>query len=128
MLLTILLMKNNNISIQDRTKNFAIRVVNAYTYINKNNHFNDAVVVLSKQFLKAGTSVGANCKEAVSAQSKKDFISKYEIALKEARETEYWIELLIESNLVKEQKFSLLKQEIDEIIRILVSTINSAKK
>ncbi len=63
----------------------------------------------------------------MSAQSKKDFISKYEIALKEARETEYWIELLIEANLVKEQKFCLLKQEIDEIIRILVSTINSAK-
>ena len=51
MLLTILPMKNHNISIQDRTKKFAIRVINAYTYINKNNHFNDAVVVLSKQFL-----------------------------------------------------------------------------
>ncbi len=121
-------MKNHNISIQDRTKRFAIRVINAYAYINKNNHFNDAVVILSKQFLRSGTSVGANCKEAVSAQSKKDFAHKYEIALKEARETEYWIELLIESNLVKEQKFSLLKQEIDEIIKILVSTINSIKK
>lgn len=75
-------MNNSNISIQDRTKNFAIRVVFAYTEINKKNHFNDAASILAKQFLRSGTSIGANCKEAISAQSKKDFLSKYEIALK----------------------------------------------
>ncbi|MGL5075852.1 MAG: four helix bundle protein [Waterburya sp.] len=121
-------MTNSNISIQERTKIFAIRVVNAYTQINQENHFNDAVVILGKQFLRSGTSIGANCKEAVSAQSQKDFISKYEIALKEARETEYWIELMIETKSIKEEKFTLLKQEISEIIKILVATINSLKK
>ena len=70
---------------------------------------------------------GANCAEAKSAQSTKDFISKYEIALKEARETEYWIEIFIESEIISERLFSSLLQEIDEIIRVLVKTINSLK-
>ena len=122
---------NNNktkISIQERTKKFAIRVINAYTQIIKAKHFNDAAVVLSKQFLRSGTSIGANCKEAISAQSRKDFISKYEIALKEARETEYWIEIMIETNIVPKEKFSLLLSEIDGIIRTLVTIIKSLKK
>ncbi len=73
---------NVNISIQERTEEFAIRVIKAYSELNKR-HFDDAVKVLSKQFLKSGTSIGANCSEAKSAQSTKDFINKYSIALKE---------------------------------------------
>ena len=119
---------NTKISIQERTKKFAIRVINAYTQIIKAKHFNDAAVILSKQFLRSGTSIGANCKEAISAQSRKDFISKYEIALKEARETEYWIEIMIETNIVPKEKFSLLLSEIDGIIRTLVTIIKSLKK
>ena len=80
-------MTNNTISIQDRTKQFAVRVIYAYTQINDKCHFSSASAVLSKQFLRSGTSIGANCAEAKSAQSNKDFISKYEIALKEAQET-----------------------------------------
>ncbi len=76
-------MTNYNISIQDRTKNFAIRVIKAYTELNKRN-FDDAGKILSKQFLRAGTSIGANCAEAFFAQSNNDFISKYSLALKEA--------------------------------------------
>lgn len=74
------------VSIQERTEVFAIRVIKAYTELNKRN-FDDAGKVLSKQFLRSGTSIGANCAEAVYAQSKNDFISKYSIALKEASET-----------------------------------------
>jgi four helix bundle protein len=81
-------MDNNNISIQERTELFAIRVVQAYTELNKN-YYNDASKVLSKQFLRSGTSIGANCAEAEFAQSNKDFISKYSIALKEASECRY---------------------------------------
>ncbi len=82
-------MVDSNISIQSRTKKFATRVIFAYTeIIGKSNNYDDAVRILAKQFLRSGTSVGANCKEAKSAQSKKDFISKYEIALKEAREND----------------------------------------
>ncbi|WP_319420907.1 four helix bundle protein [Pleurocapsa sp. FMAR1] len=83
-------MNNNSPSIQERTENFAIRCINAYAEINKKNNFSHAAVVLSKQFLRSSTSIGANCSEATFAQSRKDFISKYSIALKEANESRYW--------------------------------------
>jgi len=120
-------MVDRDTTIQERTKNFAVRAIFAYTEIIKKSNYDDAARVLAKQFLRSSTSIGANCKEAISAQSKRDFIHKYEIALKEARETEYWIEIMIETNLVPKQKFALLLQEIDSIIRILVSTIKSLK-
>ncbi len=120
-------MINNSITIQNRSKIFVIRVIKAYSEIIKKYSHDDASRVLSKQFLRSGTSIGANCKEAISAQSKKDFINKYEIALKEARETEYWIEIMIETEIVPLKKFSLLLKEIDEIIRILVAIIKSLK-
>jgi four helix bundle protein len=114
--------------IQEKTINLAIKIVNAYTLINQKLHFASAAVVLSKQFLRSGTSIGAMCREAQSAQSKKDYINKLEIALKEARETEYWIQLLIETNSVPQQKFSAILNDLDEVIRILVSTIKSTKE
>ena len=121
-------MVTNQTSIQERTKKFAVRVVKAYVQINKDNHFNSAVAVLSKQFLRAGTSIGANCAEAKSAQSTKDFISKYEIALKEAQEFCYWVEVMIEAEIVSEKKFSLLLQEAKEIANILAASIRTTKK
>ncbi len=111
----------SDISIQVRSKNFANRVIKAYAEINKSNNFNDAAVILGKQFLRSGTSIGANCAEAVYAQSNKDFLSKYSIALKEASETKYWIELMIDNNLTSKQKFSLMLEEIDVIIKILIA-------
>ena len=120
-------MKNNSITIQERTKDFAIRVIVAYTEINKRNHFNDASVVLSKQFLRSGTSVGANVSEAVYAQSNADFVSKYSIALKEASECKYWCEVMIKSNVVPDQKFKLLINELEQIIKILTTIITKLK-
>ena len=85
-------MNNENISIQDRSKLFAIRAIKAYTELNKR-HFDDAGKVLAKQFLRASTSIGANLAQRACphvgefAQSRADFISKYSIALKEASET-----------------------------------------
>ena len=121
-------MENNNITIQERTEKFAIRIVKAYSEINKNNRFNDASVVLSKQFLRSGTSIGANIAEAVYAQSNKDFISKYSISLKEASETKYWINLMIKSEIVSKNKMSLLLNEIETIIKILTAIINKLKQ
>jgi four helix bundle protein len=115
------------VSIQERTEVFAIRVIKAYTELNKRN-FDDAGKVLSKQFLRSGTSIGANCAEAVYAQSKNDFISKYSIALKEASETQYWIKIMIQSQLVSERQFIFMQTEINEIISILISTINKLKQ
>ncbi|MEO0843127.1 MAG: four helix bundle protein [Cyanobacteria bacterium J06643_5] len=118
---------NVNISIQERTENFAIRVVKAYSELNKR-PFDDACKVLSKQFLKSGTSIRANFSEARYAQSNSDFINKYSIALKEANETLYWIRIMIKSELVQKSKFQNMMQENDEIIRILVSSINKLKQ
>ena len=120
-------MTNSNISIQERTKKFAVRVIKAYVQINQNNHFNNAAAVLSKQFLRSGTSIGANCAEGKSAQSTKDFISKYEIALKESQEFCYWCEVMIEAEVVSEKKFSLLLQEAREITKILAASIRTLK-
>ena len=116
-----------NITIQERTKLFAIRSIRAYSRIIQNKNFNDPAVILSKQFLRSSTSIGANCSEAVSAQSRKDFIHEYEIALKEARETEYWMEIFIKSEIISEYLFSSLREEIDIIIRTLVKIIKSSK-
>ena len=120
------IMNNNNISIQDRSKLFAVRAIKAYTELNKR-HFDDAGKVLAKQFLRSSTSIGANCAEAEFAQSKADFVSKYSIALKEASETRYWIEIMIQSELISEKKFSSMIDEINRIIRILISTIKKLK-
>jgi four helix bundle protein len=120
-------MNDKNISIQDRTKQFALRAIKVYSFINDSSHFNSPEAIISKQFLRSSTSVGANCAEAKSAQSTKDFISKYEISLKEAQETKYWLELLIEGNLISEKKLSLIYQEIKEIIAILTTSINKLK-
>ena len=121
-------MNNNNISIQERTQNYAVRIVRAYSWINKSHHFNDAAVIMAKQLLRSGTSIGANCSEARFAQSTKDYLSKYLIALKEAHETKYWIELMIKSEVVSEVKFKLLLDEVETIVKILIATTKKLKE
>lgn len=120
-------MNNNNYPIQKRTKIFAIRVINAYTKLTKK-HFDDAGKVLSKQFLRSGTSIGANCAEAEFSQSRADFLSKYSIALKEASECRYWIEIMIETKIVPERKFREMLPELNEIIKILIATTKKLKE
>lgn len=104
---------------------FAVRVVNLYRYLceQKNEY------VLSKQLLRSGTSIGANVNEAQEAQSKKDFVSKMSIALKEARETKYWIQLLSETDYLPSQhtKVKTLLSELNSIIKLLSSIIISSK-
>ena len=121
-------MNNFSITIQERTQNFAIRAIKAYSEINKQNHYNSAVVVISKQFLRSSTSIGANVAEAVYAQSNKDFLSKYSIALKEASETRYWITIMIKSGSVTKNKMSKMNDEIDNIIRILTAITKKLKE
>jgi four helix bundle protein len=84
--------------------------------------------VLSKQLLRSGTSIGANIAEGKYAQSKDDFINKNSIALKEASETLYWIDLMIEAKLLDEMNAAdSLRAACEELIRILVSSIKTAK-
>ena len=83
---------------------------------------------LAKQLLRAGTSVGANLEEAQGGQSKADFISKNAIALKEARETAYWLRLLVTSEVVPEPRVTDLQNEVEELKRIIAAIIVSSKK
>lgn len=120
-------MVEDTISIQQRAKHFAVRIIKAYVELSKK-HFDDAAKVMSKQFLRSGTSIGANCAEAEFAQSRADFLSKYSIALKEASECRYWIEIMIESNVVSENKFNKMLPELNRIIKILISTTKKLKE
>lgn len=115
----------SNIPITDRTKAFAIRIIKACSFLNAHS---DVARTLSKQLLRSATSIGANVRESRSAQSDRDFLSKMEIALKEARETQYWLELLIESDIVKPEKFKPLLEEASEIVAILVASTRKLKE
>ena len=99
-------MKTDNI-IVDKSKVFALRIIRLYQYLkNEKSEF-----VLSKQLLRSGTSIGANVKEAIRGQSRADFYAKLNISLKEASETEYWLELLHESEYIG-KKLSIVFTQI----------------
>ena len=109
-------MKPDNV-IVDKSKACALKVIALYKKLcDTNREF-----VMSKQLLKSGTSIGANIKEAQQGQSKADFYAKLYISLKEASETEYWLELLHESGYIGEEEFSAIYQDCQEIIKILVA-------
>ncbi|MCH4199093.1 MAG: four helix bundle protein [Clostridium tyrobutyricum] len=103
---------------------FSVRMVNLYKYLKENK----GEYVISKQVLRSSTSIGANIKEGIVAQSKKDFLSKMYIALKEASETEYWIELLKETEYIDEKTFHSVIEDCREINRILCATVRTTKK
>lgn len=105
-------MKDN--IIQRKSYAFALRIVNLYKYL----AYEKKEYVLSKQILRSGTSIGANVEEAIGAQSKKDFIAKMSIAHKEARETKYWIRLLIDSNFLTKERTQSLYNDCNEICKI----------
>lgn len=107
-------MKKDNV-VQIKSYAFAIRIVNVYKYlVEEKKEF-----VLSKQLLRSGTSIGANIEEAIGGQSQKDFFAKLTIAYKEARESNYWIRLLTDTDyLTKEQSQSLLN-DIDVLLKII---------
>jgi len=110
--------------VRDKSFAFALRVVKLCQYLqNEKREY-----VLSKQLLRSGTAVGALVREAEQAESKADFIHKMAIALKEANETDYWIELLYQSETLEEKGFSSIKPDITELIRLLTSIIKTSKQ
>lgn len=107
----------------DKAFNFSIRIVKLYQYLcNDKNEY-----ILSKQVLRSGTSIAANMKEALYGQSKKDYISKMHIALKEASETEYWIDLLKATDYIDENMYKSIVEDCVELIKILIATVKTAK-
>ena len=112
-------------NIQERTFYYAVRIVNLFRALDLKRSEN---TIPGKQLLRSGTAVGALCQEAISAESRADFLHKYSIALKEARESLYWLRLLIETKIIPENRSNDLIKETDEIIRILVVITRKLKK
>lgn len=114
-------MKKNTISVI--SKAFALRTIKLYRYITEEKH----EYIMAKQVYRSGTSIGANIAESKNAQSKADFISKLSIALKEADETEYWLELLHKSEVIDDKQFYSIVNDLKIIIGTLIKIIKKLK-
>jgi len=110
--------------IKDKSFDFALRIVKLNQYlVSEKKEF-----VISKQILRSGTSIGANIREGEHAESKADFIHKMSISLKEANETEYWLELLHKSEYIEDKMYNLLISDCSELLKILITIIKNTKK
>ena len=116
-------MKEENLVLQ-KSKAFAVRIIRLYQYLNDEKK----ECVLSRQVLRSGTSIGANIKEAIRAQSTADFLSKMQIALKEASESEYWLELLGETGYIPDEAADSVLQDCRELIRLITSIVRTSKE
>jgi four helix bundle protein len=116
-------MKNDNL-IHVKSKKIAIRIINTFKYLRTEKKD----FVLSKQMLRCGTAIGALIKEGEFAQSRKDFLNKLYIALKEANQTQYWIELLFETEYITKVEFDSLSTDCLEIVKLLVAITKKLKE
>ena len=116
------LMKSDNV-IESKSFEFAIRIIRLYKYLMESKK----EFVLSKQILRSGTSIGANISEGLQGMSKKDFIAKMSVSLKEAQETSYWLRLLNETEFINETEFKSLHAELIELIKILTSILKTSR-
>ena len=105
------------------SKSFALRIIKLYTYLKEEKK----EYVMSTQLLRSGTRIGANVRESVNDQSKADFINKMNIALKEADESQYWLELLHESSFLTDQEFDSINDDLGKILGTLNKIIKSSK-
>ncbi len=109
--------------VKDKSYKFAVRIIRLYKYLAEEKR----EYVLSRQVLRSGTSIGANVKEALQGEARADFIHKLSIALKEASETEYWLELLQETEYIDQASFDSIHPDCIELIKLLTSIIKSSK-
>jgi four helix bundle protein len=117
-------MMNDKKDLRERTKLFARRIIRLFCALPKSEV---AAQILGRQLLRAGTSIGANYREAWRARSKAEFISKIGDCLKEADETMYWLELLLEENFISARRLQPLLDEANELIAILTTIAKRAK-
>ena len=110
--------------VAEKSMDFAIRIVKLYKYLQSE----QGETVMSKQILRSGTGIGANIREGLYAQSRNDFISKLSIALKEAVETEYWLELLSKTGYLREEEYASMRSDCSEVSRLLTAIVKSTKK
>ncbi len=116
--------KQTNSIVGKKSYAFALEIISIYKALNNDKK----EFILSKQLLRCGTSIGANVHEALSSESKRDFIHKLSIALKESKETSYWLNLLKDSNYIASEQFDKLNGDCNEIIKILNSIILTMKQ
>ncbi len=116
-------MKYEDNILAQKSMEFAVRIVKLFKHLTEKDHN----YVLPNQILRSGTSIGADIFEGINAQTKPDFLTKINIALKEATETEYWLNLLVRTDYVKKKEFDSLERDLDEIKRLLVSTVKTTK-
>jgi four helix bundle protein len=116
-------MQKGQRDLQNRTKRFALSVIQTFSRIPKNTE----AQVLGKQLLRSGTSVGANYREAYRGRSKAEFIAKCGDSLRELEETAYWLELLVDAKVVEAETLAVLKEECDELIAIFVTILKRSK-
>jgi len=109
--------------VKEKSFVFALRIVKLYQFLSEQKH----EFVLSKQLLRSGTAIGALVREAEQAESRPDFIHKMSIALKEANESEYWIELLAQSGYLDEKGYQSIVADVQELLRLLISIVKSTK-
>ena len=111
-------------ALHDKSLSFAVRTVNFYKFLcDEKKEF-----VISKQILRSGTSIGANIRESKNAESSSDYVHKLSIALKEADETQYWLEVLSLSKLIEETEYNSMNNDVKELIALLTSIITKVKK
>lgn len=115
---------NNKNTISRLSKSFALRIIKLYKFLLEEKH----EYIMSKQVYRSGTSIGANIAESRNAQSTADFINKLSIALKEADETEYWLELLHESETIDDKQFESIISDLKVIIGTLTKIIKKLKE
>ena len=113
--------KNDSI-IYKKAFDFSLDIFKIYEFLKNQKEYD-----LARQILKSSTSIAANIREGLEGQRKKDFIAKFSIALKEAAETEYWLEFLIATDVLSAKKISGLSNDLSEIIKILNSILNTSK-
>ena len=109
--------------LQDRTKKFAVRIIKAFARLPRD----EAVRIIGRQFLRAGTSLAANYRASCRSRSKADFISKISVVTEEADETLFWFELLVESELIKPTILEPLMTECEELLKIFSASLATAK-
>ena len=115
--------KDDNVVVQ-KSYAFSLRCVKLYKYLCSR----DGNYIIGKQLLRSGTSIGANVREALRAQTRPDFITKLNVALKEASETEYWIELLRDSDYISSSQAESMLTDCIELLKILTSIVKKSKE
>ena len=117
-------LRYDNSVTRQKSKSFAIRIIKFVQFLQTEKKER----IISSQLFRSGTSIGANVRESYNAQSRADFISKLHIALKEADETAYWLELLHESEIIDKLCFDSMYNDLKEIIALLTASIKTSKK